>query len=145
MEIPMNGYIDPTRDAFANFRADDRAGPVHMLNLIRLHTHARYPDGRAANGAEAYAAYGRESAPVLARLGGRVLWRGAFEQMLIGPAHQRWDVCFIAEYPDVAAFVAMVRDAVYREAVKHRQAAVADSRLIRLAPRPAGEGFADPA
>ena len=28
----------------------------------------------------------------------------------------------------------MIRDPVYREAVKHRQAAVEDSRLIRLAP-----------
>jgi uncharacterized protein (DUF1330 family) len=142
MDIPLAGHVDPTRDAFAEVRADHRAGPVHMLNLIRLHLRARYPDGRAASGAEAYAAYGRDSAPVLARLGGRIVWRGAFEQMLIGPAHQRWDVCFIAEYPDVAAFVAMVRDPVYREAVRHRQAAVADSRLIRLAPRPAGTGFA---
>ena len=32
----------------------------------------------------------------------------------------------------------MLRDPVYREAVKHRQAAVADSRLIRLAPATPG-------
>jgi hypothetical protein len=36
----------------------------------------------------------------------------------------------------------MIRDPVYRAAVKHRQAAVADSRLIRLAPGAAGAGFA---
>ena len=41
----------------------------------------------------------------------------------------------------VAAFVAMIRDPVYREAVKHRQAAVEDSWLIRLAPGAAGIGF----
>jgi hypothetical protein len=35
----------------------------------------------------------------------------------------------------------MIRDPVYREAVKHRQAAVLESRLIRLAPRDAGAGF----
>ncbi len=35
----------------------------------------------------------------------------------------------------------MIRDPVYREAVKHRQAAVEDSRLIRLAPGAAGAGF----
>jgi uncharacterized protein (DUF1330 family) len=62
--------------------------------------------------------------------------------MLTGPADERWDICFIAEYPSVAAFVEMVRDPVYREAVKHRQAAVEDSRLIRLAPRPPGKTFA---
>jgi uncharacterized protein (DUF1330 family) len=140
----MTNYVDPTRETFAAFRADDRAGAVHMLNLIRLHERAQYPDGRKATGAEAYAAYGRDSAPVLARLGGRIVWRGGFELMLIGPAEERWDVCFIAEYPSVAAFVEMVRDPAYREAVKHRQAAVADSRLIRLAPQAVGAGFADP-
>jgi len=35
----------------------------------------------------------------------------------------------------------MIRDPVYRDAVKHRQAAVGDSRLIRLAPETAGVGF----
>ncbi|MGL4496362.1 MAG: DUF1330 domain-containing protein [Beijerinckiaceae bacterium] len=137
----MNGFVDPTKETFAAFRADDRAGPVHMLNLVRFRAQAAYPDGRIATGAEAYAAYGRESYPVFSRLGGRIVWRGQFELMLIGPQAERWDECFIAEYPSVAAFVEMVRDPVYREAVKHRQAAVLDSRLIRTAPLTAGAGF----
>jgi uncharacterized protein (DUF1330 family) len=139
----MTGHIDPTKQAFAAFRADDRSGPIHMLNLVRLRDQARYPDGRQATGAEAYAAYGRESAAVFSRLGGQIVWRGRFEQMLIGPPEERWDHCFIAEYPSVAAFVEMVRDPLYREAVKHRQAAVEDSRLIRLAPLPPGAGFGE--
>jgi hypothetical protein len=57
-----------------------------MLNLVRLHAQARYPDGRKATGAEAYAAYGRESGPVFTRLGGRIVWQGKFELMLIGPS-----------------------------------------------------------
>ena len=61
--------------------------------------------------------------------------------MLIGPETENWDECFIAQYPSVAAFVEMVRDPVYREAVKHRQAAVADSRLVKLAPSDSGAGF----
>ncbi len=137
----MTGYIDPTKEAFAAFRENRREGPIHMLNLVRLRGLAGYPDGRLATGAEAYAAYGRESAPVFARLGGRIVCQGKFELMLIGPAAERWDICFIAEYPSVAAFVEMIRDPVYREAVKHRQAAVADSRLIRLAPLAPGRGF----
>jgi uncharacterized protein (DUF1330 family) len=60
---------------------------------------------------------------------------------LIGPAHERWDAVFIAEYPSSAAFVTMLRDPVYREAVLHRQAAVETSRLIRLAPSLAGNAF----
>lgn len=137
----MTGHIDPTKDAFAAFRAHERDGPIHMLNLVRLRAQAQYGDGRQATGAEAYEAYGRESAPVFARLGGRIVWRGGFEQMVIGPSTERWDHCFIAEYPSVTAFVEMIRDPAYREAVKHRQAAVEDSRLIRCAPVPAGAGF----
>ena len=76
----MTGHIDPTKQAFAAFRADDRSGPIHMLNLVRLRDQARYPDGRQATGAEAYAAYGRESAAVFSRLGGKIVWRGRFEQ-----------------------------------------------------------------
>jgi hypothetical protein len=51
--------------------------------------------------------------------------------------------CFIAEYPSVAAFVEMIRDPMYRDAVKHRQAAVEDSRLIRLATLAPGGNFAN--
>ena len=102
------GHIDPTKEVFAQFRANDRPGPIHMLNLVRLRAEAAYPDGRKASGAEAYAAYGRESGPVFERLGGRIVWQGRFELMLIGPQEERWDHCFIAEYPSVAAFAEMM-------------------------------------
>jgi len=106
------GHIDPTREIFAQFRANDRPGPIHMLNLVRLRAMAAYPDGRKATGAAAYATYGRESGPVFERLGGKIVWQGRFELMLIGPEAERWDHCFIAEYPSVAAFAEMIRDPV---------------------------------
>lgn len=138
-------HIDPDRERFAQFRALPADRPIHMLNLIRLREHAAYADGRAASGLEAYRAYGRDSGPVFRRIGGRQVWLGAPELTLIGPAEERWDIAFIAEYPSGAAFVEMLRDPAYREAVKHRQAAVADSRLIRLAPGRPGAGFGESA
>lgn len=137
----MTGYVDPTKERFAAFRDLPRSGPIHMLNLVRFRLEAAYPDGRRATGAEAYAAYGRDSGPVFRRLGGRIVWRGQFDFTLIGPAEERWDEVFIAEYPGADAFIEMLRDPVYREAVKHRQAAVEDSRLIRLTPAEAGAHF----
>lgn len=137
----MPTYIDPTRETFAAFREMDRDGPVHMLNLIKFRSVATYEDGTKATGAEAYAAYARESAPVFQRLGGRQVWLGTPELMLIGPQEKNWDLAFIAEYPSVAAFVEMLRDADYRQAVRHRQAAVADSRLIRMKPLQPGATF----
>ncbi|MCC0040423.1 MAG: DUF1330 domain-containing protein [Brucellaceae bacterium] len=138
----MDGHIDPTRERFGAFRALPDDGPVHMLNLVRLRDRAAYPDGREASGAEAYRSYGLESGPIFRRVGGRIAWTGDFRLMLIGPEDEKWDLCFIAEYPSAAAFVEMVKDPDYQKAVVHRQAAVADSRLIRLAPGNPGGGFA---
>lgn len=141
--LSMTGYIDPTRETFAQFRAMQRKGPVHMLNLLRFREKAAYDDGTVATGREAYRAYARESGPIFRRLGGRQVWIGKPELTLIGPAEETWDMAFIAEYPDVDAFVAMLRDPDYRKAVRHRQAAVADSRLIRLEPATPGDAFGE--
>ena len=138
----MTGHIDPTRRQFDAFKALPRDRPVMMLNLVRLRDRAAYPDGREATGAEAYAAYGRDSAPVFARVGGEIVWRGGHENTLIGPEDERWDHVFVARYPTAGAFLEMVTDPVYREAVKHRQAAVLDSRLIRTGETAGGAGFA---
>ena len=136
-------HVDPTKERFGAFKDLPQDEPIHMLNLVRLHEKAAYPDGREATGREAYQAYARESAPVFRRLGGRQVWIGRPELMLIGPDDERWDITFIAEYPSGAAFIEMIRDPVYREAVKHRQAAVADSRLIRMKPGKPGAGFGE--
>ena len=104
------GFVDPTREDFARFREMDRPGPVHMLNLLRFRARAAYEDGTIATGAEAYSNYARESGPVFKRLGGRQVWAGKPELMLIGPQSEAWDLAFIAEYPSPDAFVAMLRD-----------------------------------
>lgn len=140
----MSSYIDPERDQFEAFKALPRDEPIMMLNLLRFRDKAAYADGRDATGAEAYEAYGRESAAVFQRVGGEIIWRGRPEVMLIGPKDKRWDLAFIARYPTAGAFLEMVTDPHYQEAVKHRQAAVLDSRLIRTTATEAGQGFAVP-
>lgn len=138
----MPGYIDPERDQFNAFKTLPRDVPISMLNLVKYRDKAQYADGREATGAEAYAAYGRESAPVFERVGGEIIWRGKPEVMLIGPFEKQWDEIFVARYPTAGAFLEMVTDPAYREAVRHRQAAVEDSRLIRTTDVPLGGGFA---
>lgn len=136
-------HVDPARPAFEAFKALPRDEPVEMLNLIRLRDRAAYPDARKATGKQAYAEYGRRSGPVFARVGGSIVWRGRPQLMLIGPGEELWDLAFVARYPSAGAFLEMVTDPLYQsEAVPHRQAAVADSRLIRHAPMPGGSGFA---
>lgn len=140
--------IDPTRPQFDAFKALPRDTPIQMLNLVRLKPLAEYPQdhpnhGKGLTGLEAYRAYGRESAEVFGRVGGKQIWAGRPETVVTGPADERWDLAFIAEYPGGGAFLAMVTDPAYREIVKHRTAGVEDSRLIRLAPVTPGEGFGE--
>lgn len=140
--------IDPTRPQFDAFKALPRDTPIQMLNLVRLKPLADYPQdhpnhGKGLTGLEAYRAYGRESAEVFGRVGGKQIWAGRPETVVTGPADERWDLAFIAEYPGGGAFLAMVTDPAYREIVKHRTAGVEDSRLIRLAPVTPGEGFGE--
>ena len=140
--------IDPTRPQFDGFKALPRDTTIHMLNLIRLRPLAVYPEdhpnhGKGLTGLEAYRAYGRESAGIFARVGGRQIWSGKPEGVLTGPTDERWDIAFIAQYPGGGAFLAMVTDPVYRDVVKHRTAGVEDSRLIRFAPLEPGEGFGE--
>lgn len=142
-----DAHVDPTRAQFEAFKAADRDVPIDMLNLVRLRDRAAYPAGHALadaalSGAQAFARYGAESADILARIGGRVVWRGAPQTMVIGPAEDRWDHAFIVRYPTAHAFLAMVKDDGYASAVIHRQAAVASARLIRCAPALAGDSFA---
>jgi uncharacterized protein (DUF1330 family) len=139
----MPNYVDPDTERFALVKGLDRDHPIHMLNLVRLKAEAIYEDGTKTTGREAYAAYGRESLPVLQRVGGGVVWSGDFELTLIGPDSERWDIAFIAEYPSGRAFIEMLRDPEYRAAVKHRQSAVETSRLIRMRPKPVGLVSAD--
>jgi len=142
------GSIDPTREQFKAFMTAPQDTPIHMLNLIRLRPAANYPPdhpnhGKAMTGLDAYREYGRTSAAIFKRLGGRQVWAGRPETVLTGPLTERWDLTFIAAYPNALAFAQMIRDPGYREHVKHRQAAVEDSRLIRMLPVEPGEGFGE--
>src|SRR3546814_15647362 len=118
-----------------------------MLNLVRFRDKAAYPPdhplaGQGLSGAEAYAHYGRDSGPVFQRLGGRIVWRGTMEAMVIGPEAETWDAVFVAEYPNSGALMAMVTAPDYREDVVHRQSEVEPARFLRRAPGSAApDGF----
>lgn len=132
----MSTYLDPDRAQFEGFKDLDRDAPLNMLNLVKFNDLANYSGDHilardGLTGAEAYKNYGSETAPILASVGGSIVWRGRFELTLIGPADESWDAMFIAAYPSAHAFLAMVTDPAYQVAVVHRQAAVKTSRLIR--------------
>ena len=136
-------YTSFSGDEFSAFREIQDTRPLNMLNLVKVYKEVEYPDGEMISGLEAYKRYGRLSFPVFEKLGGKIIWRGEMLFSLIGPSEEKWDFSFIAEYPNIGAFVSMLKDPDYREAMKHRQIAVKDSRLIRMAPLSPGKNFSE--
>lgn len=133
----MTSYIDPDPDNWQRFKDLPRDRPIQMLNLLKFHDLAQYPEGhpdhgKGITGREGYATYSRGFYGIAKALGAEMVWRAKFEGMVTGPDGE-WDDAFVMGYPNSTAFFAMVTDPRYTgEVVAHRTAAVKDSRLIRF-------------
>jgi uncharacterized protein (DUF1330 family) len=124
--------IFPTESQLTELRAMPAGEPIVMLNLLRFKERASAPD-EGLSGREAYELYGREAAPFLAKVGGRMLNGVVAQQVVIGPGHE-WDMALLVEYPSAGRFLEMASDPGYLEVHAHRDAALADSRLIATTP-----------
>ena len=100
-----------------------------MVNLLRFKPEADGIDA-GVTGEEAYARYSAATEPFLTAVGGRVLAAVRAEQSVIGPATGEWDVVLLVRYPSRAKFLEMATNEKYLEVHAHREAALADSRLI---------------
>lgn len=91
--------------AFSVRAGDD--GPVVMLNLLEFN-----PEG----GRERYGEYGEAVAPLLERVGGRLVFMGAPAPPLLGDG--AWDLVVLVEYPTRQAFLDMTGSPEY-QAIAH--------------------------
>jgi len=67
--------------------------------------------------------------------GGRVVWTGRPEHVLIGdPAADAWDLVALVSYPSRSAFIDMVTSPTYGEAHTHRERGL--DRTVLLACEP---------
>lgn len=130
--------IDPTRDQVRALRDHGRDGPVVMLNLLKFHDLAQYPDGQGApgtTGAQAYAHYEHAFTIAVGHVSqAEVLYKGPCEQVFIGMAgtpETDWDAVLLVRYPSRRHFLAMMADTTYREALVHRYAGLARTVLIQ--------------
>ena len=142
----MSAFIDPSPVNFQVFKELPRDEPIHMLNLLLYRDLAEYPEGHEHHGngwsgRRAYEEYGKTSGPIFRRVGGKIMWRGAFQCMVTGPEGRQWHDGFVAQYPSSGAFFEMIKDPDYQIAVQNRTAALVDSRLVRFAPGEVGGGF----
>jgi len=129
--------ITPTQSQIEALVAGPQNEPVQMLNLLRFKERADGVDA-GLSGIEAYERYGRETGPFLEAVGGRVLQAVEARQMVIGPEALEWDMVLLVEYPSRAKFLEMAMNPDYLKIHEHREAALADSRLIACGPISSG-------
>jgi uncharacterized protein (DUF1330 family) len=125
--------ITPTREQFSEFAHGARNGEVVMINL--LHFARENTDARASAGAGAYREYSDQVVKMVEERGGRVIWTGRPENVVIGDSERdAWDLVVLVSYPSRAAFVDMVTSPSYHEAHTHRERGL--DRTVLLACEP---------
>jgi uncharacterized protein (DUF1330 family) len=142
--------ITPTKEQFSEFAHGTREGEVVMINLLHF---ARPVGGRSGNegtstggeaqrgdtgpatGAAAYRDYSDQVVRMVEARGGRVIWTGRPEHVLIGdPEADAWDLVALVSYPSRAAFIDMVTSTSYEEAHTDRERGL--DRTVLLACEP---------
>jgi uncharacterized protein (DUF1330 family) len=133
--------ITPTREQFTEFAHGRSDGEVVMINLLHF---ARPDDGtppadagttKTTTGAGAYRDYSDQVVKMVESRGGKVIWTGRPENVLIGDSEaDDWDLVALVSYPSRAAFIDMVTSPKYEEAHAHRERGL--DRTVLLACEP---------
>jgi uncharacterized protein (DUF1330 family) len=133
--------IRPNKAQFVELMEAPDEGPVVMLNLLKF----KAADGQGESGADEYAKYGEAAVEMVEARGGKVLWMGRADQILIGDPAEDWDSVALVQYPSRKDFVEMVSTPEYEKAHEHRESGLARTVLIactervnRLAGEPSG-------
>jgi len=120
--------ITPNRDQFIEYAGNQRPGEVVMVNLLKFKQRA---EGEEGSGAEAYGRYGDAVVKQVEARGGRVVWMGRVENVLIGDTeNDAWDTVVLVAYPSRQAFIDMVSAPEYQEAHTHREAGLERTVLL---------------
>ena len=126
------GEGTPTAQQWRGLIEAPDTGPICVVNFIKFRREANYESNASdtpCTGAEAFMRYGAKSAPRIAAVGGTMIFAGRFERTIIG-ADEDWDAVILASYPNRKSFLQLFHDAEYRDAFRHRRAAVAHYRAI---------------
>ena len=131
-------YLDVSREAGAALFSRNIAGPILMLNLLRLRKVADYSGNpeleppAPISGAEAFQKYIDHTLPFLKKSGGDLVFLGKGGQFLIGPQEEQWDLVMLVRQNSLNDFLAFSSNQEYLSGLGHRTAALEDSRLLPI-------------
>jgi uncharacterized protein (DUF1330 family) len=123
-DLPLGSPITPNVDQFQALVAAQDEGPVVMLNLLKF----------KPGGEESYLRYGDAAKDMIEQRGGRLVWSGRAEQVLIGDPAADWDVVALVEYPSRSAFIEMVSSPEYLQAHADRETALERTVVLACSP-----------
>jgi len=136
--MKVENQVEPSRENLVEYLsgADE---PVVMVNLLRFRERAEYEDGRATEltGAQAYGLYGKEMRKLVEAAGGRFLYIGDVESLLLGEVEDLWDAVGLVEYPSPKSLVTITSSPEFQEIEKHRIAGLAGQLNIAARTREA--------
>jgi uncharacterized protein (DUF1330 family) len=130
--MKVENAVYPTADGILALARNTSSAKIAMLNLLKFREKAVYKDGRHddVSGREAYQRYAGAMTKIVEREGGRILFAGRIEGVVIGEVEGVWDVAAIMEYPSRAAFQRIVTLPEVQEISVHREAGLEGQLLI---------------
>ncbi len=131
-------YLNPTDESAKQLFSKSIKNEVIMLNMLRFKEVADYSQlakiapKTAITGKEAYQIYIDETLPFLEKSGGEIMLLGKSEHFFIGPMVEKWDLVMIIKQKSLESFLSFASDPQYQHVIGHREAAIADSRLLPI-------------
>ncbi len=122
---------NPTAGQFRLLKTSAKQGPFVMVNLLKFAVTGR---SESETGRQSYERYAQAVAPLLKKVGARLLWLGSVDQVFIGDDTEAFDHVMLVEYPSRKAFLDMVSSPEYLRANEDREAGL--ERAVLLAADP---------
>ena len=122
--MEVKNAVMPNEDQIKGFSEQGEDKPIYMVNLLKFKEKANYPDKRETDltGEEAFAIYAEEVAGHLEKVGGKPIFGGEVERLMLGEVEDLWDKVAIAMYPSRKAMLQMINDPDYIVSAQHRVA-----------------------
>lgn len=99
---------------------------VVMINLLKFKTET----ANGESGKAVYQQYMKQAAPLLAQVGGRLIWKGTVENYIVAGESDRWDQVLLVEYPSREAFLKLINMPEFQAIQALRSEALEDTVLI---------------
>ena len=122
--MEVKNAVLPNENQIKEFNEQIEDKPIYMINLLKFREKAIYPDKRETNltGEEAYAIYTKEVEEHLLNVGGKPVFGGNIERLMLGEVEDLWDKVYIAMYPSRKAMLQMITNPNYIKSAQHRVA-----------------------